>query len=172
MEGGEGDDTLHGRAGDDTLIGDAGLDRLFGKEGNDLIDGGDGADRLEGGDGRDMLIGGNGQDTALGGAHDDILIAGSLVERIGPNTIHLEWNSSHDYAQRVKNLRGGSGRSSDRRNTYFLRGVSHSNPTVVDDGVAGDILRGNDGEDYFIAHKRGDELDRVYRELGELLNQI
>lgn len=62
LEGGTGDDSLHGNAGDDSLHGRASDDWLFGYEGNDSLVGNEGDDGLFGGDGDDWLFGGDGDD--------------------------------------------------------------------------------------------------------------
>jgi Ca2+-binding RTX toxin-like protein len=60
------------------LDGGAGNDRLHGGAGHDLLFGGLGSDRLLGGRGRDLLVGGTGEDRLNGNEGDDILIGGSL----------------------------------------------------------------------------------------------
>jgi hypothetical protein len=86
IEGGDGNDNVHGDAGNDIVAGGAGIDTLFGDAGNDILRGNDGADvldggansdRLEGGAGNDTLFGGSGADTLVGGAGNDALDAGA-----------------------------------------------------------------------------------------------
>lgn len=175
--GEEGDDTLVGGSGSDQMYGQAGNDKLLGGDGDELImDGGEGHDRLEGGDGRDYMIGGVGTDTLLGQNGDDILIAGTtetLFHLLSPYAIRAEWTSARSYDQRMKNVRGTAGKSADRANgNHYLRPTSHKKATVFEDGDAGDLLRGNAGEDLFFAHKTGSDLDRVYRDPGEFLARI
>jgi Ca2+-binding RTX toxin-like protein len=71
VDGGAGDDEIHGTRGNDTLLGGTGVDRLFGYAGNDLLDGGEGNDTLIGHEGTDTLVGGDGADTLAGGAGTD-----------------------------------------------------------------------------------------------------
>lgn len=65
LNGGFGNDTLHGRAGDDVLHGGFGSDTLYGGQGNDELDGGFGDDVLVGGKGNDTLNGDFGNDTYI-----------------------------------------------------------------------------------------------------------
>ena len=81
LKGDDGDDTLyagntgsilHGGADDDRLYGRDGNDALIGGEGDDTIDGGAGIDFLYGDDGDDILDSGSGNDYLKGGAGADI----------------------------------------------------------------------------------------------------
>jgi hypothetical protein len=56
IEGGNGNDKVHGGKGDDTINGGAGNDRIKGHSGDDLITGGAGADKLTGNGGNDHFI--------------------------------------------------------------------------------------------------------------------
>jgi Ca2+-binding RTX toxin-like protein len=81
VDGGGGDDTVHGSASGDELRGGRGEDGLFGHGGNDTLWGGDDDDILEGGAGRDTLDGGPGRDTVSGGAgNDTFLVLGTEAE--------------------------------------------------------------------------------------------
>ena len=62
MLGGDGNDTLEGRALDDTLYGGIGSDTLYGGTGNDVLYGGTGQDTLHGDAGADTQFGGDDQD--------------------------------------------------------------------------------------------------------------
>jgi Ca2+-binding RTX toxin-like protein len=80
LDGGAGNDELHGSLGHDILIGGDGDDFLYGAFDADSLSGGAGNDRLvtgagtaDGGDGNDEISGGT---TLLGGAGDDILDGG------------------------------------------------------------------------------------------------
>ncbi|HEX2057204.1 MAG TPA: calcium-binding protein [Actinomycetota bacterium] len=107
MEGGPGDDVIHGRGGGDWIDAGLGEDVVAGGGGNDDIDtgehaigqrtpnvahGGAGDDRLNGGQGPDRLSGGRGDDridgqygrnVVRGGEGDDLLSYGGRRESIG-----------------------------------------------------------------------------------------
>ena len=63
IDGGHGNDTLHGERGSDLLDGDCDDDSLSGGAGIDVLYGGEGNDTLEGGASIDLLFGGDGFDT-------------------------------------------------------------------------------------------------------------
>lgn len=86
VEGGEGDDTIHGDdqttdfddasghiellvgdEGDDTIYGNDGADVIYGMDGNDTIHGNAGLDSISGGGGVDVIYGGWGNDAIYGG---------------------------------------------------------------------------------------------------------
>jgi Ca2+-binding RTX toxin-like protein len=73
LDGGGGNDLIHGNAGDDTALGGDDNDSLHGEDGNDSLLGGNGDDRLYGGDGFDTLSGGNGNDELDGYTGDDYI---------------------------------------------------------------------------------------------------
>jgi Ca2+-binding RTX toxin-like protein len=55
LNGGGGNDLVHGHDGEDYIEGGGGDDSLFGDAGNDMINGGTGADTMDGGAGIDIL---------------------------------------------------------------------------------------------------------------------
>jgi uncharacterized protein (TIGR03118 family) len=122
VDGGAGNDSLHGGAASSILLGGAGNDFLYGGGARDLLIGGEGRDQLFGNSGEDILIGGrtahDGNDAAL----NDILAA---------------WNANLSYATRVNNIRTGAG------------GVPALNDTTVIDDATADKLFGNGGQDWF-----------------------
>ena len=80
VDGGAGNDTIHGSNGADTLLGGAGDDALFGDDGNDFIDGNQGADTASLGAGDDVFLWdpGDGSDKVDGGAgFDEMLFNGA-----------------------------------------------------------------------------------------------
>lgn len=83
LDGRGGNDVLRGGAGNDRLLGGAGEDALWGDEGDDTLDGGAGKDVLRGGDGNDLLIGGLDADTLTGGAGADTFRYASAAEMMG-----------------------------------------------------------------------------------------
>ncbi len=73
VSGGVGNDTLIGDDNLNTLDGGSGDDSLHGLGANDLLIGGEGQDRLHGGVGNDSLDGGRGNDAIFGEADDDTI---------------------------------------------------------------------------------------------------
>ncbi len=63
LNGGSGEDIIHGDYGNDTLNGGEGADLIYGDLDNDFLSGGAGADYLDGGVGDDRLNGGAGKDS-------------------------------------------------------------------------------------------------------------
>jgi Ca2+-binding RTX toxin-like protein len=148
------------------IFGGAGIDLIRGGSGSNIIVGGGGLDLLVGGSSRDLLIGGDGSDLIVGNASDDILIAGTTAYDNNPvalKAILAEWlRTDHTYAQRVNNLRDGSGTADRSNGSYFLRAEA-ANPgdaTVFDDGNM-DIMSGNAGTDWFLFNKDSGVRDLV-----------
>ena len=170
---------VYGNGGDDTITvsgsislpvefyGGDGDDSLRAGGRDDILSGGPGADLLVGGNGRDIVIGGLGVDRIVGNSDDDILIGGTLageelwpdfgVDRFSLSLIRSEWTSSHTYAQRVANLRDGSGTPGQALNdgAYLVADV-----TVLDDDAA-DVLTGDSGSDWFFANVDGSPPDVI-----------
>ena len=76
INGGDGNDCIHGGGGDDTIRGGDGNDWISGRDGNDILVGGEGKDKLRGNAGRDILLGGDQSDRLVGGQGDDIMVGG------------------------------------------------------------------------------------------------
>jgi RTX calcium-binding nonapeptide repeat (4 copies)/Bacterial pre-peptidase C-terminal domain len=163
--------TLQGRGGNDLLKAGLGANLLFGGDGNDLLLGGTGNDVLVGGDGldalfagagRDVLIGGRGSDLLCGGGGDNLLIAGYTAfdaDAAALSAISAEWSSNRSYEDRVANLRGvGSGSRANQN--YFLKAAG-SQATIFDD-LAGDILIGGSGRDWYFALLTGKKRDEIF----------
>jgi hypothetical protein len=142
VDGGGGNDKLHGGRSDDLLRGGAGSDKLWGHVGNDVLLGGAGVDTLRGQAGRDILIGGVGGETSMvGGGQGDVLIGGETEsddDDAALMAMLADWASGDDYAVRVSAL-------------LPVR--------IVDDGAA-ETLTGDGGEELFFAGP-GDLLKRV-----------
>ena len=124
VDGGGGNDVIHGSNGADTLLGGAGNDLLFGGAGDDTLTGGAGADQFFGeagndtliwnpGDGTDRFEGGDGIDTALvnGGGVDEVYTVAANngrvdLERVQPGRVrdrhrhHRETGAEHGSRQR------------------------------------------------------------------------
>jgi uncharacterized delta-60 repeat protein len=155
IDGGAGNDsitvtggttTISGGAGDDTIIGGSGADSIDGGAGNDIIVGGLGNDTITGGADRDIIIGGAGADQLTGGGDDDILVGSTTTydsNLTALNSIKAEWTSGNTYAQRVANIRNGTGSANRQNGAFFL-----TTGTVFNDS-ASDTLTGSAGSDLF-----------------------
>ena len=86
LDGGDGNDVIHGSdfacnivggAGNDTLIGGAGDAHISGNDGDDIIMGGAGQNVIDGGSGDDQITSFGGPDFLQGGAGNDIIHAGA-----------------------------------------------------------------------------------------------
>ncbi|TAN71110.1 MAG: hypothetical protein EPN17_02870 [Methylobacter sp.] len=80
IDGGAGNDFMHGDWGDDTILGGDGLDSLYGGWGSDQLDGGNGDDAFYGYYGNETLKGGDGQDILYGEYDNDRLDGGNGVD--------------------------------------------------------------------------------------------
>jgi Ca2+-binding RTX toxin-like protein len=102
VQGGDGNDFIHGSNRDDELWGEAGDDEIQGHDGGDWIVGHEGDDTLVGLAGDDHLIGGTGRDNMMGGAGDDDLDAadGQWLDLIsgggGDDSAWADKNRSYD----------------------------------------------------------------------------
>ncbi|MEJ2611556.1 MAG: calcium-binding protein [Candidatus Thiodiazotropha sp.] len=108
VNGGDGNDTVHGSAAGDILLGGQGADLLEGGGGDDTLLGGEESDNLAGGQGDDTLLGDTGDDELSGGAGADYIWGGSGEDRInggaGSDTFEFGYgdgqdslNDSHQY---------------------------------------------------------------------------
>jgi Ca2+-binding RTX toxin-like protein len=147
-EGGEGADTLLGRADGDVVRGFGGDDLLSGGEGRDDLNGNAGADTVFGGGGSDTVRGGKDSDLVMGDDGDDGHVNGNL----GADTVHggagadtvyggqgADWVYGDDGADRLSgdlgddSLIGGAG--PDR----FGFGLADGADLILDfNGVLGD----------------------------------
>ncbi|MBA2708671.1 MAG: PKD domain-containing protein [Gemmatimonadaceae bacterium] len=135
----QNDVLLNGGAGDDLVSGGGGNDIVIGDAGNDLV---------SGGSGRDLLIGGSGSDVLLGNAGDDIIVAGTTSydsNAIALNAIMAEWTSGRTYAERVSNVRNGTGSATRDNGNYFIS----PDVTAFDDDAT-DTLSGGGGRDWYV----------------------
>jgi Ca2+-binding RTX toxin-like protein len=148
--------------------GGAGNDHLHGGAGSNLLLGGVGDDHLHGGSERDLLIGGLGADHLHGKPDDDLLIAGTTAfddDFDVLTAIMAEWNSSRSYATRVANLTDGTGSSTRVNGDSFLR--ADGPDAIVFDDNAQDHLHGASGLDWFFASLEEDHIDEKNNELVE-----
>lgn len=86
LDGGDGNDVIHGAdfacnliggAGNDTIIGGAGDAHISGNDGDDIITGGGGQNVVDGGSGNDQITTFGGRDFLQGGAGNDVIHAGA-----------------------------------------------------------------------------------------------
>lgn len=147
IDAGDGDDVIAGGASDDTLLGGAGNDIIFGRQGSDLITGGDGRDAILGGAGVDALFGGDGRDILFGQGGSDLLLGGLTIYDDDVESLQLirdEWNSGRSYADRVRNLREGTGDVLEGTNVELVFGE-----TIFSDGDFDRLIGGN-ARDFFL----------------------
>jgi len=145
MDGGDGDDFMFAGNGSTVLIGGRGDDQLTGGDARDVLIGGVGADRLVGNGGDDILIAGF---TSYDSGSDDDKLANDAIL----TKLRDEWNSNRSYAQRVTNLKNGSGPILNGSGRLLSEGV-----TVFDDS-ADDRLTGSSGVDWFFMDSSRDQV--------------
>ncbi len=166
--GGDGNDVLDGDSGSDRLYGEEGDDRLYGEKGHDILLGGSGNDTLKGGQDRDILIGGTGLDKLYGEGGDDILIGGETAyddDATALVAILSEWTSGNTYADRVANIRDGSGDLPGQNDGNFF-----NDGTVIDDGDI-DQLFGGSNQDWFFKFDN-DQLKDKRTSNNPLVNEL
>ncbi len=154
LDGGLGDDILLAGDGNDILNGRAGDDILLGSGGDDTINGNEGDDLLRGGDGRDIVIGGTGADRLNGVSLGDIVIGGSSgIDNDAAMLASLlaGWTNTDNYTTRVA----------------AASAILGDLPRTNDDGAV-DILRGEDGDDYFVVHSAEDQI--LGQDGGEIID--
>jgi Ca2+-binding RTX toxin-like protein len=104
VQGGNGEDWVHGGSGDDTVAGGDASDRVGGGRGNDTVHGDNGSDRVFGGWGADTIYGDDGDDRLhalardkqtdtldCGSGNDTAIVRRSEKERttlVGCETVH------------------------------------------------------------------------------------
>lgn len=151
LEGGAGNDEIWGDEGDDSLDGGPGDDKLRGEEDSDFIYGAEGVDLLLGGEGGDFLYGNEDSDFMNGGADPDVLHGDEdndvVVGGAGEDDIFGE---DGDDA-----LTGGGGRDE-------LAGGADDDHINGDAGI--DHLRGGSGDDELFG---GAESDFLFGEAGD-----
>jgi len=74
IDGGLGNDSLHGGNSFDIINGGGGNDSITGGSSNDVLNGGDGDDFINGDNQNDTINGGAGRDTLSGGNNDDVFV--------------------------------------------------------------------------------------------------
>jgi Ca2+-binding RTX toxin-like protein len=107
----ESADVIDGGAGDDILLGTAGDNILRGGAGNDILSGGDGDDSLNGGVGRNLFFAGRGADHVVS-IGSDLVATGEFFFDFNTHVLQsilAEWTSPRPRAERVENIKTGSG---------------------------------------------------------------
>ena len=147
IDGGTGDDLLHGNGGNDNisggsgadiLVGDDGNDDLYGRQGNDVIIGGAQGDNLQGNGGHDVLAGGD----YGAGLTDSVL-----------DSYRAEMASANTPATKHSNIQMGAG----------LATAPLDSSNLIDDGDTIDGHTSGIGADLTVAHQE----DRNYRITGD-----
>ena len=168
VDGGAGNDTIHGSNGADALFGSAGNDSLFGGDGDDTLAGGAGVDQFFGeggndtliwnpGDGSDLFDGGDGIDTGVvnGGAVDEVYTVAAVnghvdLERTSPGPFGIDITNTEKL---VVNLAGGN-------DTFSASGDLGSLISLTVDGGAGnDTINGGNGADTLLGGDGNDRID-------------
>ena len=144
------------------LYGDGGADTLDLGNGGGIAFGLAGSDTVQGGGGRDILVGGDGADRIAGDAGDDILISSMTAydDRFAASAHENAWcgmydecNSERAFAQRVDNLRDGSGTPMRANGVYRLNDSTIMNDLAADQV---DVLTGKSGDDWYL-YNSGDK---------------
>lgn len=166
INGGDGDDVIHGYGGGDNLSGGIGADTIYGGAGNDTINGDGGNDTLYGGDGDDIINGGGNNDNIYGGAGADTINGGANNDTVfytsETTDIIIDLNggvgvggeAQGDTLTSIENLYSGSGND-------IITGSTANNDLYG--GAGNDTIRGGDGNDN-IYGQNGD--DTFYAENG------
>jgi hypothetical protein len=131
-----------------------------------VLEGGGNGDILYGGSARNLLIAGSGTATLYAGSAGDILIGGTTSYDNNLTALAYlmaEWDSTDSYTTRIKKLSGGGG----------LNGSYILNSTTVSDNSLSNYLYGGVGLDWFFAHMKGKNVDKVYNlTSGETITSI
>lgn len=149
IQGGLGDDFVFGLAGNDEIIGGEGDDTLFGGLGDDLLIGGDGRDWLQGDEGVNILIGGlgddsydvNGTDTIIENqdeGYDAIFIENTFdLEGTNLEEIHLKGHGNFNTF------------GDDKDNGLY----GNTGNNYLDGKIGADIMSGGGGDDYYVVNQ-------------------
>ena len=148
--GGAGNDSLSGGAGDDTLTGGAGTDQLFGEAGNDTLiwNPGDGSDLFEGGDGIDTAL-------VIGAGVDEVYTVAANngrvdLERTSPGAFGIDIGTTEKL---VLNMGAGNDSFSASGDLGSLVSLT------VDGGAGNDTINGGNGADTLLGGDGNDVID-------------
>lgn len=149
IQGGFGDDFVFGLAGDDEINGGEGDDTLFGGVGDDLIIGGNGRDWLQGDEGVNILIGGLGDDSYDVNGTDTII----ENEDEGYDAIFIENNFDLEGTnlEEIHLKGGGDFNAIGDAKENGLYGNSGNN--YLDGKGGADIMSGGGGDDYYVVNQ-------------------
>ncbi|GAB03404.1 calcium-binding protein [Acinetobacter sp. NBRC 100985] len=167
IDGGLGDDRLHGGNEIDHIQGGFGDDFIFGLAGNDEIHGGEGDDTLFGGAGDDLIIGGNGRDWLQGDEGANILIGGlgdDSYDVNGTDTIIENEDEGYDaiFIENNFDLEGtnleeihlkGSGDFNAIGDAKENGLYGNSGNNYLDGKGGADIMSGGAGDDYYVVNQ-------------------
>lgn len=167
IDGGLGDDRLHGGNEIDHIQGGFGDDFIFGLAGNDEIHGGEGDDTLFGGAGDDLIIGGNGRDWLQGDEGVNILIGGlgdDSYDVNGTDTIIENEDEGYDaiFIENNFDLEGtnleeihlkGSGDFNAIGDAKENGLYGNSGNNYLDGKGGADIMSGGGGDDYYVVNQ-------------------
>ncbi len=161
LNGGAGDDSLHGLDANDVLLGDLGDDVLRGGVGNDSLEGGNGNDSIFGEADDDTILISFGDDSINGGAGTDLLIG---IEDVDFHLTDSELLSGIGTAAlrfiELAQLTGGAG-----DNVLDANGFSGSVTLIGGDGrdtlgdaAGNDRLAGGNGSDVYRLRASGTDV--------------
>jgi Ca2+-binding RTX toxin-like protein len=161
VDGGSGDDALHGSRltggdGDDLLTGTGGQDGLHGAGGRDVLSAGAGNDTLSGGPGPDTLEGGDGVDLVTYEGRPEPLVVD--LHDPGPDGAEGEGDTLSGF----ENVMGGAEsdvlRGTDGPNDIEGGGVSNPNGDTIDGRGGDDELTGTKALDRIAGGSGDDEI--------------
>jgi len=165
LDGGSGNDSVHGANSPGTVRGGSGNDlvtgrgTLLGDSGNDVISGSPFADTLRGSTGRDLLNGGDGPDDIAGGSNSDTLLYPG--NRVTPINVTIGSGNRNDGGVEDQ---GTSGRDTVHGDIEAVVGTVAGDTLIGDGstetlfGMAGnDLILGNGGND-LLGGFEGDDL--------------
>lgn len=138
IDGGAGDDVLHGGRGDDTLEDGPGNDRLFGHRGDDGLLNQEGRDELRGGKGNDLLV-----SSSIGEGNE--LVGGPGIDNASWAQVGERFAVRAEIGGRATSIGGPAGSDRVDGSIDDLEGTE-----------LGDVLIGNDRDNGFLGRSGRD----------------